>query len=148
MDYVKSFGSYIRDAYNNLNPATLSGAIDIIVAQHPNGELTTSPFHVRFGKLGVLSPKEKIINISINGEVVDDIHMKLGDQGEAFFGKNSSIIVITSNLLAFVRTQDEPQGISSLKIKTVFNCTVKISWGFDRFLPLSPSYSMNHTVFQ
>lgn len=95
MDYVKSFGSYIRDAYNNLNPATLSGAIDIIVAQHPNGELTTSPFHVRFGKLGVLSPKEKIINISINGEVVDDIHMKLGDQGEAFFGKNSSIIVIS-----------------------------------------------------
>ena len=87
MDYVKSFGSYIRDAYNNLNPATLSGAIDIIVAQHPDGELTTSPFHVRFGKLGVLSPKEKIINISVNGEVVDNIHMKLGDQGEAFFGK-------------------------------------------------------------
>lgn len=87
MDYVKSFGSYIRDAYNNLNPATLSGAIDIIVAQHPDGELTTSPFHVRFGKLGVLSPKEKIINISINGEVVDNIHMKLGDQGEAFFGE-------------------------------------------------------------
>uniref|UniRef100_A0ACB8FDC1 Nuclear elongation and deformation protein 1 n=1 Tax=Sphaerodactylus townsendi TaxID=933632 RepID=A0ACB8FDC1_9SAUR len=43
-----------------------------------------SPFHVRFGKLGVLRSKEKVIDIEINGEAVQ-LHMKLGDNGEAFF---------------------------------------------------------------
>ena len=86
MDYVKSVGSFIRRTYNNINPATLSGAIDIIVCENEEtGEMVTSPFHVRFGKLGVLSPKEKVINISVNGERIEDIQMKLGEQGEAFF---------------------------------------------------------------
>merc|ERR1712110_666293 len=91
MDYVKSVGSFIRRTYNNINPATLSGAIDIIVCEHEEtNELVTSPFHVRFGKLGVLSPKEKVINISVNGERIEDIHMKLGEQGEAFFVTETS----------------------------------------------------------
>jgi phosphatidate phosphatase LPIN len=85
MDYVKSVGSFIRRTYNNINPATLSGAIDIIVCEHEDGTLVTSPFHVRFGKLGVLSPKEKVVNISVNGDRVENLQMKLGEQGEAFF---------------------------------------------------------------
>nr|CAD7577718.1 unnamed protein product [Timema californicum] len=60
------------------------GAIDVVVIEQPNGSFTCSPFHVRFGKLGVLRSKEKVVDIEINGEPLD-IHMKLGESGEAFF---------------------------------------------------------------
>ena len=41
----------------------LSGAIDIIVVQQEDGTLRCTPFHVRFGKLGVLqSLQNKVIN--------------------------------------------------------------------------------------
>ncbi|XP_059184903.1 phosphatidate phosphatase LPIN2-like isoform X2 [Centropristis striata] len=74
----------VKELYRGLNPATLTGGIDVIVVRQPDGSFQCSPFHVRFGKLGVLRSKEKIVDIEINGEVVD-LHMKLGDNGEAFF---------------------------------------------------------------
>ncbi|XP_024125419.1 phosphatidate phosphatase LPIN2 isoform X1 [Oryzias melastigma] len=74
----------VKELYRGLNPATLTGGIDVIVVQQPDGSFQCSPFHVRFGKLGVLRSKEKIVDIEINGEPVD-LHMKLGDNGEAFF---------------------------------------------------------------
>ena len=39
-----------------------SGAIDVIVVEQPDGSYLSSPFHVRFGKLGVLKAKEKIVS--------------------------------------------------------------------------------------
>ncbi|XP_029948378.1 phosphatidate phosphatase LPIN2 isoform X2 [Salarias fasciatus] len=74
----------VKELYRGLNPATLTGGIDVIVVRQPDGSFQCSPFHVRFGKLGVLRSKEKIVDIEINGESVD-LHMKLGDNGEAFF---------------------------------------------------------------
>ncbi|CAN9512388.1 unnamed protein product [Ophioblennius macclurei] len=74
----------VKELYRGLNPATLTGGIDVIVVRQPDGSFQCSPFHVRFGKLGVLRSKEKIVDIEINGECVD-LHMKLGDNGEAFF---------------------------------------------------------------
>ncbi|KAF5909332.1 phosphatidate phosphatase LPIN2-like isoform X2, partial [Clarias magur] len=74
----------VKELYRGLNPATLTGGIDVIVVRQPDGTLLCSPFHVRFGKLGVLRSKEKVVDIEINGEPVD-LHMKLGDNGEAFF---------------------------------------------------------------
>lgn len=74
----------VKELYRGLNPATLTGGIDVIVVRQPDGRLQCSPFHVRFGKLGVLRSKEKVVDIEINGEPVD-LHMKLGDNGEAFF---------------------------------------------------------------
>ncbi|XP_068598063.1 zgc:123305 [Brachionichthys hirsutus] len=74
----------VKELYRGLNPATLTGGIDVIVVQQPDGSFQCSPFHIRFGKLGVLRSKEKIVDIEINGEPVD-LHMKLGDNGEAFF---------------------------------------------------------------
>ncbi|KAG7494212.1 hypothetical protein JOB18_026126 [Solea senegalensis] len=74
----------VKELYRGLNPATLTGGIDVIVVRQPDGTFQCSPFHVRFGKLGVLRSKEKIVDIEINGEAVD-LHMKLGDNGEAFF---------------------------------------------------------------
>ncbi|CAB0033125.1 unnamed protein product [Trichogramma brassicae] len=84
MNYIGKFISNFRDFYNEINTATLTGAIDVIVVQQPNGEYKCSPFHVRFGKLGVLRSREKIVDIEINNEP-RDIHMKLGEAGEAFF---------------------------------------------------------------
>nr|XP_020854540.1 phosphatidate phosphatase LPIN3 isoform X2 [Phascolarctos cinereus] len=73
----------VKELYKGLNPATLSGGIDVLVVKQPDGSFLCSPFHVRFGKLGVLRSREKV-DIEINGEPVD-LQMKLGDNGEAFF---------------------------------------------------------------
>uniref|UniRef100_A0A8C5K5D5 phosphatidate phosphatase n=1 Tax=Jaculus jaculus TaxID=51337 RepID=A0A8C5K5D5_JACJA len=77
------FGT-VKELYRGLNPATLSGGIDVLVVRQEDGSFRCSPFHVRFGKLGVLRSREKVVDIEINGEPVD-LHMKLGDSGEAFF---------------------------------------------------------------
>ncbi|XP_025833353.1 phosphatidate phosphatase LPIN3 isoform X2 [Agrilus planipennis] len=84
MTYIGKVISNFKDFYNDINGATLTGAIDVVVVEQPDGTYTCSPFHVRFGKIGVLRSKEKIVDIEINGEPVD-IHMKLGESGEAFF---------------------------------------------------------------
>ncbi|KAI8890442.1 LNS2-domain-containing protein [Backusella circina FSU 941] len=87
MGYVGKLGnlfSSLNNFYNEINPATLSGAIDIIVIKQANGDLACSPFHVRFGKLSVLRPQEKKVEIKVNGESAPYL-MKVGDVGEAFF---------------------------------------------------------------
>ncbi|NXJ67039.1 LPIN3 phosphatase, partial [Rostratula benghalensis] len=78
----------VKELYRGLNPATLTGCIDVVVVKQPDNSFQCSPFHVRFGKLGVLRSKEKVVDIEINGEPVD-LHMKLGDNGEAFFVQES-----------------------------------------------------------
>ncbi|XP_012217991.1 phosphatidate phosphatase LPIN3 isoform X2 [Linepithema humile] len=84
MNYIAKIISNFRLFYNEINAATLTGAIDVIVVEQPDGSFTCSPFHVRFGKLGVLRSRAKVVDIEINGEP-REIHMKLGDSGEAFF---------------------------------------------------------------
>ncbi|KAJ1975489.1 lipin Ned1 [Dimargaris xerosporica] len=84
MQYVGKVFSTVSEFYKELNPATLSGAIDIIVAERPDGQLACTPFHVRFGKFQLLRPLEKVVDITINNQPVE-VHMKLGDAGEAFF---------------------------------------------------------------
>ncbi|XP_076260266.1 phosphatidate phosphatase LPIN isoform X2 [Rhynchophorus ferrugineus] len=78
------FFSNFKDFYNEINGATLTGAIDVVVVKQPDGTYKCSPFHVRFGKLGVLRSKAKVVDIELNGEPLT-IHMKLGESGEAFF---------------------------------------------------------------
>lgn len=83
MQYV---GRFVSSVYNtitpNINPATLSGAIDVIVVERQveteveeesewgdeggkrkkkvvTTEMASSPFHVRFGKMSVLRPAER-----------------------------------------------------------------------------------------
>ncbi|KAJ3348276.1 Nuclear elongation and deformation protein 1 [Entophlyctis luteolus] len=95
----------VTSFYNDINPATLSGAIDIVVVRGENGALSCSPFHVRFGKLVLLRPTEKKegfpssppprrssrsdlhllqVIVTVNGTQCD-IPMKVGEAGEAFF---------------------------------------------------------------
>ncbi|KAJ8925568.1 hypothetical protein NQ315_009408 [Exocentrus adspersus] len=84
MHGMMKFISNFKEFYNDINGATLTGAIDVIVVEQPDGSFKSSPFHVRFGKLGVLRSREKVVDIEINGEP-QDIRMKLGESGEAFF---------------------------------------------------------------
>ncbi|KAK9324026.1 Lipin/Ned1/Smp2-domain-containing protein [Lipomyces orientalis] len=84
MQYVgRAIGS-VSKTWNSINPATLTGAIDVIVIEQDNGDLACSPFHIRFGKFALLQPSQKKVDFSVNGKKVD-FAMKLGDGGEAFF---------------------------------------------------------------
>ncbi|ORY90269.1 Lipin/Ned1/Smp2-domain-containing protein [Leucosporidium creatinivorum] len=87
MQYLKSAVQYYKD----INPATLTGAIDVIVVERPSEsgvegevELACSPFHVRFGKLSVLRPIDKKVRITVNDDEIP-FYMKVGETGEAFF---------------------------------------------------------------
>ena len=52
----------ITQWYSEINSATLTGAIDVLIVEQEDGSFLSSPFHVRFGKLGVLKAKEKIVS--------------------------------------------------------------------------------------
>ncbi|KAI9820128.1 MAG: hypothetical protein M1832_003835 [Thelocarpon impressellum] len=84
MQYVRSVSSSVTKTWNSINPATLSGAIDVIVVELEDGSLACSPFHVRFGKFSLLRPYEKKVEFQVN-DVKQDYAMKLGEGGEAFF---------------------------------------------------------------
>lgn len=71
MNYLTSAFSRVANFYKEINPATLSGAIDVIVIQQPDGTFLASPFHVRFGKMGVLRSREKIVSHLIPNTLVN-----------------------------------------------------------------------------
>jgi phosphatidate phosphatase LPIN len=84
MQYVRSISGSVSKTWNSINPATLSGAIDVIVVEQEDGSLACSPFHVRFGKFSLLRPYEKKVEFRVNN-AKQDYAMKLGEGGEAFF---------------------------------------------------------------
>lgn len=84
MNYIRGIGGSVSKTWNSINPATLSGAIDVIVVEQEDGSLACSPFHVRFGKFSLLRPYEKKVEFRVN-DVKQDYAMKLGEGGEAFF---------------------------------------------------------------
>ncbi|KAM6496107.1 LNS2 (Lipin/Ned1/Smp2) domain containing protein [Amanita muscaria] len=117
MNYLRGAVSAISAPYhyyNQINPSTLTGAIDVIVVQRPakdgSTELACSPFHVRFGKWKVLRPSDKRVNVSVNGNQIP-YDMKIGEAGEAFFVFETDEDVpedlITSPLLQPTRTERE-----------------------------------------
>lgn len=63
MNYLGKFIDNFRHVYKEINAATLTGAIDVVVVEQPDGTYTCSPFHVRFGKIGVLRSREKIVSL-------------------------------------------------------------------------------------
>ena len=62
----------------------LSGAMDVLVIEEPEGEYRSSSFHVRFGSLKVLRSVEQDIDIYINGRK-KNVKMKLANCGDAYF---------------------------------------------------------------
>lgn len=99
------------------------GAIDVVVVKQEDGTYKCSPFHVRFGKLGVIRSKEKIVDIEINGQKVDDLHMVLGEAGEAFFIEriNNSGEVELSTCSEFENCGLPPETPLSLTAKHDYN---------------------------
>ena len=63
MNYVGRLLSNFKGFYNEINSATLTGAIDVVVVKQADGSLISSPFHVRFGKMGVLRSREKVVSL-------------------------------------------------------------------------------------
>jgi len=61
---LSRFLSSLRDMYKEVNPATLTGAVDVIVVEQADGTYVCSPFYVRFGKMGVLTSREKGVSCS------------------------------------------------------------------------------------
>lgn len=63
MNYLRGALSAASQYYKDINPSTLTGAIDVIVVRRigegGEEELVCSPFHVRFGKWQVLRPVDK-----------------------------------------------------------------------------------------
>ncbi|KAJ5961328.1 Lipin N-terminal [Penicillium vulpinum] len=84
MQLYRSISGSVSKTWNSINPATLSGAIDVIVIEQEDGTLACSPFHVRFGKFSLLRPFEKKVEFKVNG-IKQEYAMKLGEAGEAFF---------------------------------------------------------------
>ncbi|KAK9674632.1 lipin Ned1, partial [Basidiobolus ranarum] len=112
MQYVGKVLTTVTEFYKEINSATLSGAIDIVVIEQPDGELACSPFHVRFGKLQLLRPQDKKVEVAVNGKVVN-FPMKVGDAGEAFFVFETEELVpdeySTSPLVEAVEGEEEPE---------------------------------------
>ena len=65
MNYIGRIFTNVRDFYKEINSATLTGAIDVIVVEQADGTFLSSPFHVRFGKMGVLRAREKIVRLPL-----------------------------------------------------------------------------------
>ncbi|CCK71872.1 phosphatidate phosphatase PAH1 KNAG_0I00810 [Huiozyma naganishii CBS 8797] len=100
MQYVgRAIGS-VSKTWSSINPATLSGAIDVIVVEQPDGTLQCSPFHVRFGKFQILKPSQKKVEVIVNDKSTN-IPMKLSETGEAYFvfETYSSVEGIPSDLI-------------------------------------------------
>jgi phosphatidate phosphatase PAH1 len=57
MNYVEKFFDGVQSAIK-INPATFSGAVDIVVVEQEDGSYRSTPWHVRFGKLQLLSSAE------------------------------------------------------------------------------------------
>lgn len=116
----------------DINPATLSGAIDVVVVQRDDGTLVCSPFHVRFGKLKLLMPSEKAVEVIVNGTVTD-LPMKVGDAGEAFFVVETSKPVPKEYMTSPIAlpTKPGPQAIEPLSLDGQLP-------GFQSGSPLSP----------
>ena len=69
MNYVGQLAGQVlvtvKELYKGINQATLSGCIDVVVVRQRDGTYQCSPFHVRFGKLGVLRSKEKVVSLKV-----------------------------------------------------------------------------------
>uniref|UniRef100_A0A665T5F4 phosphatidate phosphatase n=1 Tax=Echeneis naucrates TaxID=173247 RepID=A0A665T5F4_ECHNA len=130
MNYVGQLAGQVfvqvKELYRGLNPATLSGCIDVIVVRQPDGSLQCSPFHVRFGKMGVLRSREKVVDIEINGEPVS-LHMKLGENGEAFFVKETENMLVSTDGLDDSRSST-PKSDSELS-QNKDNPEILWTWG-------------------
>ena len=126
MNYLRGALNAASQYYRDINPSTLTGAIDVIVVRRAGqgedgaDELACSPFHVRFGKWQVLRPVDKKVTVCINGREIP-FNMKIGDAGEAFFVFETDQDVhedlVTSPLLEATRRNQRPTTTDDIPLK-------------------------------
>lgn len=92
MNYVGKFFSNFKGFYNDINSATLTGAIDILVVRQEDGTYATSPWHVRFGKMGVIRAREKLASTSLSCQtlpfvciITNSLEFEIGTDHEQLF---------------------------------------------------------------
>lgn len=66
MNYLGRLFSSAQSCYRNINVANLTGAIDVIVIKRKDNTYETTPFYVRFGKMGILYPCGQIVSLLIS----------------------------------------------------------------------------------
>ncbi|POS88254.1 hypothetical protein EPUL_000989 [Erysiphe pulchra] len=137
MQYVRSLSGSVSKTWNSINPATLSGAIDVIVVEQEDGTLACSPFHVRFGKFSLLRPSDKKVEFRVN-DVKQDYAMKLGEGGEAFF-----VFETTDSIPELMRTSPLVSPSSSPPI--VANGTNTLNLSEPDFLDLDTAESKSQS---
>ena len=96
--YLIKAGKAVRDFYNDMNGANLTGAIDVIVVRQKDGSLISSPIHAHFGKLGVLRSREKEVELCINGKVMEHLDIRLNEWGTAMIVNSNQDTICTSNI--------------------------------------------------
>lgn len=77
--FISSFNNVI-----DYNTSSFTGSMDIIVIKDSEGNLKSTPFHLKFGKFKVLNYKNKKIEVYINGEKTG-ITMKINKNGNCYF---------------------------------------------------------------
>ena len=80
--------NFLTGLVNNIkeiNSATLTGAVDIVIVEQEDGTFRSTPFHVRFGKIGVVWCDNKKLEVEVNGQEVEELAMTLDPRGKAFF---------------------------------------------------------------
>ncbi|KAL9652289.1 hypothetical protein ABK040_011948 [Willaertia magna] len=82
---------FLGGLFSGVNNATdmLSGAIDVVCIEQPDGTLKCTPWHVRFGRLKVMRSREKVIRIMVNGKLTE-LCMKIGEAGDSYFVHETS----------------------------------------------------------
>jgi phosphatidate phosphatase PAH1 len=82
MGAMTGMGGIFHYAFNSLDMT--SSANDIVVVQHSDGTLHSSPFTVRFGRVKVLRPQDKVVTIEVNGKPTSAV-MKIASDGTAYW---------------------------------------------------------------
>ncbi|CAH8569952.1 unnamed protein product [Schistosoma intercalatum] len=108
MNYLGRLISSAHQYYKNINVANLTGAIDVIVVKNKNGEYQSTPFYVRFGKMGVLYPQSHVVDVCINGQPRPDICMHVEPTGYAYFD-NEECKLKTEDKEVLLRSNEELQ---------------------------------------
>ena len=140
MQYVRSLSGSVSKTWNSINPATLSGAIDVIVVEQEDGSLACSPFHVRFGKFSLLRPSEKKVEFTVNNER-RDFPMKLGEGGEAFFVfETSSSVPEALQTSPLVSPASSPEFTSTQPISLAEPDSFDLN-SLSATLPATPTYN-------
>ncbi|SCU97009.1 LAFA_0G09274g1_1 [Lachancea sp. 'fantastica'] len=157
MQFVERAIGSVSKTWSSINPATLSGAIDVVVVEHPDGRLACSPFHVRFGKFQILKPSQKKVLVSVNGQPTN-IPMKLGDSGEAYFvfETEADVESIPNELISspVVSAASSPSSVpddtqtTSTTLEEPDFLDIGKPVQVDSLIPSTPPPSRRHSVFE